>query len=446
MFQQAVVAWVRRHPSWVHGHSAVFGALQRQQSNDQGIQGSRGGWHLRRSLHSETDAAREQAAAMAREMKAQRGGMNVFDGPAKAAHRDRAAHWARTAMGVLPSPSSPSSPPSQQQPASSSQSTGSQPQSGSTETGQLYSKPYREDPLLAMVADRLVDRLDDISGRTFKRVAVIGGAAIHVLDCLAKSRAGGSVQAVTVVDTSPGMAALVQDMAASGAWPKLSVTTALMDPGKEILPLEPNSLDLVVSCLGLHWFNDLPGVLAQCRLALVPDGLMLGALFGGDTLQELRIVCAVAAMERRGGVSPVVSPFAQVRDGGNLLTRAGLSLPTVDVDEVVARYAGGPPELVAHLRSLGEGNAVAVRQRHAGRDVALAADATYRAMFGDSEDGSVGATFQVMYLTGWCPHASQQKPAKRGSATVSFQDLADGLVAAGSGQGGATGEGGDEDG
>ncbi|GFH30429.1 putative methyltransferase At1g22800, partial [Haematococcus lacustris] len=136
---------------------------------------------------------------------------------------------------------------------------------------------------------------------------------------------------------------------------------------------------------------------------------------------ELRIACSVAHMERAGGVTPVVSPFAQVRDGGNLLTRAGLALPAVDQDDFVVRYAAGPAEVVEHLRAMGESNAVQQRQRYLGKDVPLAAGAAYSNMFGSEVDGSVQATYQVMYLAGWSPHEAQQRPAQRGSATVSFQ-------------------------
>ncbi|GFR52699.1 hypothetical protein Agub_g15326, partial [Astrephomene gubernaculifera] len=218
-------------------------------------------------------------------------------------------------------------------------------------------------------------------------------------------------------------------------WPQLLYVRG----EEEQLPLAPGSVDLIISCLGLHWANDLPGAMAQCRAALVPDGLFLAALLGGDTLQELRISCALAQMERQGGVSAVVSPLAQVRDAGNLLTRADLRLPTVDVDRFVIGYPS-PLELVQHLRSLGESNASKQRRRSLHRDSALAAAAVYQSMFG-GEDGSVSATYEVIFMTGWSPAAHQPKAAKRGSATVSFQDLADGLVQGGKGVGGTAEEG-----
>lgn len=176
-----------------------------------------------------------------------------------------------------------------------------------------------------------------------------------------------------------------------------------------------------MSCLGLHWTNDLPGAMIQCRLALQPDGLFLAAILGGETLKELRIACTVAQMEREGGISPRMSPLAQVRDAGNLLTRAGFTLPGVDVDQYTVRY-NNALELVEHLRAMGETNALFQRNPVLKRDTALATAAIYQSMFG-LEDGSIPATFQVIYMTGWREHPSQQKAKRRGSATISFGDI-----------------------
>lgn len=180
--------------------------------------------------------------------------------------------------------------------------------------------------------------------------------------------------------------------------------------------------------------------MAQCRFALRPDGLFLGAMLGGNTLQELRIACTVAQQEREGGVAPRTSPLAQVRDAGNLLTRAGLAIPTVDVDDITVNY----PDVVAlvrHLRQLGEGNALRQRREALPRDTALASAAAYTALFGLKQgtdeislnndtstetsicSSGIPATFQVIFLTGWAPDPSQPRAAKRGSAALSFQDL-----------------------
>lgn len=170
--------------------------------------------------------------------------------------------------------------------------------------------------------------------------------------------------------------------------------------------------------------------IAQCRFSLRPDGLFLGALFGGDTLHELRVSCSLAQMANEGGVSSVVSPFAQVRDAGNLLTRADMAMPTVDLDTYKLQYHC-PTEIIRHLRSSAESNAAIHRQISLKRSTALAAAAIYRSMFGEEVNGKISypATYHVIYLTGWSPHESQQRPKERGSATVSFQDLATGLIA-----------------
>lgn len=138
-------------------------------------------------------------------------------------------------------------------------------------------------------------------------------------------------------------------------------------------------------------------------------------------IRELRIACTIAQMEREGGISPRISPLAQVRDAGNLLTRAGFNLPGVDVDEYTVKYPSAL-ELIEHLRAMGETNALSQMNTMLKRDTALATAAIYDSMFA-SEDGTVPATFQVIYMTGWKEHSSQQKPKRRGSATVSFKDI-----------------------
>ncbi|KAF5741923.1 putative methyltransferase [Tripterygium wilfordii] len=191
--------------------------------------------------------------------------------------------------------------------------------------------------------------------------------------------------------------------------------------GGSLEPVRRLLRDLVISCMGLHWTNDLPGAMIQCKLALKPDGLFLAAILGGDTLKELRIACTVAQMEREGGISPRVSPLAQVRDAGNLLTRAGFTLPGVDVDEYTVKYKNAL-ELIEHLRAMGETNALMQRSNILRRETALATAAVYDSMFA-AEDGTIPATFQVIYMTGWKEHASQQKAKMRGSATASFNDI-----------------------
>jgi len=173
--------------------------------------------------------------------------------------------------------------------------------------------------------------------------------------------------------------------------------------------------DLVTSILSLHAVNDLPGVLVQARRALKPDGLFLAALFGGETLTELRQSLAAAEIEVLGGVSPRVAPFADVRDLGGLLQRAGFALPVADVERTVVRY-GDLGQLIRDLRAMGETNALVERDRKPmQRRMLAAAAAHYAAHFADP-DGKLRATFDIVYLTGWAPDDSQQQPLKPGSA------------------------------
>src|SRR4051794_17730736 len=192
------------------------------------------------------------------------------------------------------------------------------------------------------------------------------------------------------------------------------------DSLQEILPLGPQSLDLVVSALALQFANDLPGVLAQIRRALRPDGLLLAAMIGGDTLTELRQCFAAAEAECEGGVSPRVAPFADLRDIGGLLQRAGLALPVTDVDRIVVRYANAFA-LMQDLRRMGAGNVLIERRRTPSRRTTLLRMAeVYGERFADP-DGRIRATFDVIWLSGWAPHESQPKPLKPGSATASLE-------------------------
>ncbi|WP_199580916.1 methyltransferase domain-containing protein [Bradyrhizobium sp. MOS003] len=196
---------------------------------------------------------------------------------------------------------------------------------------------------------------------------------------------------------------------------------ALDAAGAEKLPFAPESLDLVVSALALQFVNDLPGVLAQIRRALKPDGLLLAAMIGGDSLTELRQAFAAAEAECEGGVSPRVAPFADLRDIGALLQRAGFALPVTDVDRVVVRY-GNAFALMQDLRRMGAANVLIERRRTPSRRATLLRMAEiYAERFADA-DGRIRATFDIIWLSGWAPHASQQQPLKPGSAKASLAD------------------------
>jgi SAM-dependent methyltransferase len=198
------------------------------------------------------------------------------------------------------------------------------------------------------------------------------------------------------------------------------------DDEREGLRLAPESLDLAVSALALQLVNDLPGVLAQVRRALKPDGLLLAATLGGDTLTELRQSFAGAEAELDGGVSPRVAPFADLRDIGALLQRTGFALPVIDVDRVIVRY-DSVFALMQDLRRMGATNVLVERRRTPlRRATLLRMAAVYAERFSDP-DGRIRATFDVIWLSGWAPHESQQKPLRPGSAKASLADAVRGI-------------------
>jgi SAM-dependent methyltransferase len=243
--------------------------------------------------------------------------------------------------------------------------------------------------LLDRIAEDMAERIQAVL-REFKSAADVGSAGDQVRDALA-----GRVGQLARID--------------------------LPDRESEPLPLPPQSLDLAVSALAFQFVNDLPGVLAQIRRALKPDGLLLAAMIGGDTLTELRQSFAAAESECEGGVSPRVAPFADLRDIGSLLQRAGLALPVTDVDRVVVRYDGAFA-LMADLRRMGATNVLVERRRTPTRRATLLRMAQiYGERFADP-DGRIRATFEVIWLSGWAPHESQQKPLKPGSAKASLAE------------------------
>jgi SAM-dependent methyltransferase len=190
---------------------------------------------------------------------------------------------------------------------------------------------------------------------------------------------------------------------------------------EEVLPFAAASFDLIASALSLQWANDLPGILIQIRRALAPDGLFLAALVGGQSLTELRTALTTAEAELIGGASPRVAPFADVRDLGRLLQRAGFALPVTDIEPVIVRYAS-MFALMQDLRAMGATNALTVRSRvPLRRAVLLRAAEIYAGRFSDA-DGRVRATFEIVWLSGWAPHESQQKPLAPGSARMRLAD------------------------
>ncbi len=190
---------------------------------------------------------------------------------------------------------------------------------------------------------------------------------------------------------------------------------------EEALPFRDGSLDLVVSGLSLQFVNDLPGALVQIRRAMKPDGLLLIALLGGISLHELRTAWLMAEAEIDGGASPRVAPFADVRELGGLLQRAGFALPVVDSDIVRVAYAT-PLDLMGDIKAMGGSNPLRARQRRpTKRRTLLRASEIYAERF-SRPDGRVEATFEIVTMTAWVPHESQQQPLRPGSAKVRLAD------------------------
>ncbi len=199
-----------------------------------------------------------------------------------------------------------------------------------------------------------------------------------------------------------------------GFGPKISV------PDDETLALPEGAFDLVVHGLCLHLSNDPVGQLVQMRRALKPDGLMIAALFGGETLHELRHALAQAEAAVEGGLSPRVAPMGDVRDLGALLQRAGLALPVADATTLTVTYET-PLHLMRDLRAMGEGNALSARRGTLRRETLQKALEIYQAEFA-LPDGRIPATFEIIFLTGWAPSATQPKPLRPGSATARLAD------------------------
>ena len=255
--------------------------------------------------------------------------------------------------------------------------------------------------LLERVAEDFADRLATVL-RRFDRALDLGTPTDAVRRVLAAS---GKVGTIIAADPLAGVAGAGVAVAAD----------------EEALPFGDASLDLVVSALALQFVNDLPGTLVQIRRALKPDGLFLAALIGGDTLTELRQAFAAAEAEIEDGISPHVAPFADLRELGTLLQRAGFALPVTDIDRLTVRYAS-PFALMHDLRRMGATNPLIERRRRPLKRATLRRMAEiYGERFADA-DGRIRATFEIVWLSGWAPHASQQQPLKPGSAQHRLAD------------------------
>jgi NADH dehydrogenase [ubiquinone] 1 alpha subcomplex assembly factor 5 len=260
--------------------------------------------------------------------------------------------------------------------------------------------------LLVRIADDMIERLSAIH-RTFSLGVDLGARQGHLGRRLLSDAAVAaliSIEAVGPLLTHCAGCCIQGEVDASSG-----------------LPVTDESADLVTSALNLHLVNDLPGALIQVRRLLKPDGLFLGALLGGATLTELRQAFLAAETECEGGASPRVAPFADVKDLGGLLQRAGFALPVADTDVVTVTYAS-PLHLMRDLRGMGATNPLSQRRRtFLRRKTLLRACEIYQERFANP-DGRIRATFEIITLTGWAPHPDQQKPLKPGSATMRLSD------------------------
>ncbi|OJJ51648.1 hypothetical protein ASPZODRAFT_127763 [Penicilliopsis zonata CBS 506.65] len=280
------------------------------------------------------------------------------------------------------------------------------------------------------VAMRLCERLLDIK-RDFTNVLDLGANSCNIARALTTPNpdpdpeAGSSaplatrISKLTCADTSRALLYRDADLPFNQ---ELAIERDVI-PDLESLPYKPNSFDAVLSSLSIHWINDLPSLLEQVNTILKPDCPFIAAMFGGDTLFELRTSLQLADLERRGGVSPHVSPLADVRDVGGLLNKAGFKMLTVDVEDIVVEF----PDtfaLMQDLQAMGENNAIMHRQLGPlSRDVLLANEAIYRQLHKEEDARGIPATFRLIYMIGWKESENQAQPLQRGSGQVNLKDI-----------------------
>lgn len=251
----------------------------------------------------------------------------------------------------------------------------------------------------------MCDRVESIT-RDFDRAAILGGGP-------------GRVQQLTQRHAAEKIGWWMQSDLSEGVARTLGPRACAID--EEALPFKPQSLDLILAPLSLHWTNDLPGVIKQIQLALKPDGFFAGAVLGGQTLTELRRSIMLAENELTGGVSPRISPFAGTFDMAALMQRAGLTMPVCDIDRVTVRYDHAFA-LMADLRGMGETSVLSERARKpASRRLFQRAAELYQLNHADA-DGRIRATFEIIHFAGWAPHPDQPKPKRPGSATHSLAE------------------------
>jgi NADH dehydrogenase [ubiquinone] 1 alpha subcomplex assembly factor 5 len=295
---------------------------------------------------------------------------------------------------------------------------------------QEFKDPVDYDYFREEIARRLVDRLDDIK-TSFPLALDLGAGSgmVHRLICSDDSFDGvggiGGVRKLVQLDSSEFMLHRDDDRQVEGAQRCGTYKMKADEEGK--LPFPDGTFDLVMSNVSMHWINELPAVMAEIHRVLKPNGCFLFAMVGGSTLPELRASLVMAELERDGGVSPHVGPFCELSDIGSILSGAGFQLPTIDVDTIKVAYPNSMV-LMEHLQRMGEGNACINRKPRTSLDTFLASACIYDQQFGletdeGIEDDTIEASVQVIFAIGWSPHESQQKPLKRGTATLKVGEI-----------------------
>ncbi|MCJ1365171.1 hypothetical protein MMC16_004291 [Acarospora aff. strigata] len=282
------------------------------------------------------------------------------------------------------------------------------------------------------VASRLCERVLDIK-RQFPHVLDLGANACNIARALTRPEPDPDpdkpespplatrINHITAVDSASTLLYRDVDLPFNR---DINITRQVLQD-EEFIPFPADTFDAVLSSLSLHWINNLPSVLSQINHILKPDAPFMGVMFGGDTLFELRTSLQLAEYERRGGVSPRVSPLADVRDIGGLLGKAGFQMLTIDVDDIVVDYPS-TFALMTDLQAMGESNAILGREMGGiQRDVLLANEAIYRELHGN-DDGTIPATFRMIYMIGWKEGQGQPKPLPRGSGQINLKDILEG--------------------
>ena len=280
------------------------------------------------------------------------------------------------------------------------------------------------------VARRLCERLLDIK-RDFPKVLDVGANACNIARALTRENPDPEQAANPM---TPALSTRVSELVAADSSETMLFRDADLPFNKDInitrhvvadeesLAYDSETFDLVMSSFSLHWINDLPGVLTKINDVLKPDAPFLGAMVGGDTLFELRTSLQLAEQEQRGGMSPRVSPLADVRDMGGLMQKAGFKMLTIDVDDIIVDYPDSMA-LMKDLQAMGENNAVLGREMGpVGRDVLKAAEAIYKEMYGNP-DGTIPATFRIIYMIGWREGSHEPQPLARGSGELNLKEI-----------------------